>query len=182
MENTTVRPNNWEDLTPSQKVELLKSVTEPTNSANEIALKVNRQFGYSITRNAVIGQANRVGLTLPGLHPKGFVQPKMSPKRCERRTGAYPNRSQTSKPLPELSATKAPKSKPVSFMDLGHGQCKWPLKGKPGPEMMCCGAPSMNVGGTRHSYCAHHRKIGTGGGTRGELTAHKPKYMGREVT
>jgi hypothetical protein len=59
--------------------------------------------------------------------------------------------------------------KPVQFVDLAAGQCKFPISSEDSPsgaDMPCCGAKA-DFG----SYCSHHATISRGRGTRGEQGA-----------
>lgn len=166
----------WEDLKPEQKLACLKAIAEPNDSAKFIAHRAFVEYGFEITRNTVIGVANRAGLTMPGLQPPTAPERKSVSPASEELADHLkyePKSKSTHKMKPIPKKVEKPKSKGVSFLELTNLTCRWPISGKPGPEMMCCGAPTMVVGekGKRHSYCAYHRKMGTGQGTPSERRA-----------
>ena len=162
---------DWKQLSAEQKLACLKSIAHPDSTAKQIAHMAYREFGFQLNRNQVIGVANRAGLSLPGFTPNLGPKPKAKPRITpERKTGIIWHRSNASQPLPKVDATAV--GKPVSFLDLNNTHCRWPVSGKPGPEMMCCGAPAMILEkGTRHSYCEYHRKLSKGSGTPSERRA-----------
>ncbi len=155
----------WRELSAAEKLDIMRAVSRADSSATEVAKLVKQRFGYSISRNVVIGAAHRAGLALPGFVPGVRRKPKPKP-RPERKSGLHTHRSKESRPLPKLDKTKAPKSKPVPFVETTSHTCKWPLNGQePGPEMLCCGAPTTTKkhSGERHSYCKYHRKLAANG-------------------
>lgn len=180
-------PKNWTELTSEQKLDVMKDVSHADSTAAQIAEMVRRQYDYDISRNVVIGAVHRAGLSLPGFLPKSFARsaPRRTPR--PRRSSTQPSQakrrpSKTGDRLPPMKVEtelKAPKSDPVAFIDLEDRHCKWPVAGEPGPNMKCCGAPTVLVGnnGLRHSYCKFHKALGTGAGTRSEQMAAKNGYV-----
>ncbi len=104
-----------------QAVEILEALWTEGRSAREIAGKLG------VTRNAVIGKANRLGLS-----HNSSVQ-----ARCERLT-AKPGRERP----------------PSSPLDLTERMCRWPL-GHPGdPDFHFCGRARVTGRPYCEKHCA----------------------------
>ena len=95
----------------------LRAYLDKGLSFSEIARTLNQQFGTAYTRNAAIGRARRMGLSVPLPPPSDSVMG--SPKRpdarriCQSRTrrlNHVPPKASTSKPsTPSLRRSSAPK-------------------------------------------------------------------------
>lgn len=118
-------------------------------STSRIAATLCLEFNCSITRNAVIGKANRLGLTSPnGAGIEDYNKKRQTKQAISRRAREFRPKTVAASPLPEAPVTAAiPRH--VSLMDLKHGECRYPFGD--GPFTFCgCGV----FGGS--SYCAPH--------------------------
>jgi GcrA cell cycle regulator len=115
-------------------------------SGGKIAEHFSAQFGYRVSRNAVIGKVSRLHLM---------------PRRV-RRNAEAPKRKSQSKPTKSpfgsflkqraVSAAEVPHSQRRTLMELGPHHCRWPY-GEPGtPSFFFCGAQRE----WWSSYCAAH--------------------------
>ena len=135
----------------------------------EIARALNQQFGTAYTRNAAIGRARRLGLSVPLRPPSDSVMG--SPKRPDakrlrelraRKAGHVPPKPSTPKPstLERAEALQlrcvaiAPRH--LSLVDLEANDCRYPYGGDAeGEPITFCGHP-------RHegsSYCLSHFRL-----------------------
>jgi GcrA cell cycle regulator len=134
--------NTW----TSARVEQLKSCISAGYSCSQIAVEIG------VTRNAVIGKMNRLGLSRPKV---------VAAKAPERKGDAWRPRPLTqhqilmelppAPPTPEdaISLFKC------SLLELSPGKCRWPLS-EPGTETFCfCG--NRQVEGL--PYCVGHARI-----------------------
>ncbi len=114
-----------------ERVERLSELWAAGWSARQIADRLG-----GITRNAVIGKANRLGLSKPT---------KSSMTRQRKREEEVPVVEEV---------FEAPEGG-VSILTLTHATCRWPI-GHPGEEnFYFCGARSK----TGQPYCEHHARL-----------------------
>ena len=143
----------------SERIELLKRCFHAGVSCSQIA----RELG--VTRNAVIGKMNRLGLS----RPKDVID-----RQLERRRAAKPARPKTPRPWhpklfarhemliagftePQPHGEDIPiyKGRGCTLLELSHGKCRWPIS-NPGAEDFCfCG--NEPVKGL--PYCPGHARI-----------------------
>lgn len=167
----------WTD----ERVEALKSACDEGLSASQIAARL----GAGVTRNAVIGKAARMGLTLRGeaTSMKHRIEARRAPRapRPERRVSMEalrakaPARPRAVKPArPPVSQFPTLKEEPfrpreatqtamrlIPLMALGWGDCRWPVdEAVPGraETTRFCGAPCGD-----RVYCAAHAAIAFSG-------------------
>jgi GcrA cell cycle regulator len=149
----------------------LRAYLDKGLSFAEIARALNQQFGTIYTRNAAIGRARRMGLSVPLPPPSDSVMG--SPKRpdarriCQSRTrrlNHVPPKASTSKPsTPKPSTFKRAEAlqlrcvamtpRHLLLVDLEANDCRYPYGGDAeGDPITFCGHP-------RHegsSYCLSH--------------------------
>lgn len=158
----TIGPG-WTD----ERIETLKAMYADGKSGGEIAKALE------ITRNAVIGKLDRLGLfrnaeiNMANRSRSGALS-AASPLRGPRVTPVRLPRPATIKPTNvERISTRAPLAKPKEaafdiatapharpWIERAALQCQWPLDGPDGETWSCC-AP------TDTTYCADHRAIAT---------------------
>ena len=148
----------------SERVELLKRCFQAGLSCSEIA----REIG--VTRNAVIGKINRLGLS----RPNDGIASQLQQRRAARL--AHPRAPRTWRPKSprpnifaqhEMLIAAFPEPQPraedipirngcgCTLLELGQGQCRWPIS-NPGAEDFCfCG--NEPVKGL--PYCLGHARI-----------------------
>jgi GcrA cell cycle regulator len=140
----------------SVRVEQLKACIKAGYSCSQIAIQIG------VTRNAVIGKMNRLGLSRPRL---------VRAREPERKRDAWRPRTLTqhqilmelppepATPEEALSLFKGPG---CSLLELSPGKCRWPLS-EPGTEAFCfCG--NRQVEGL--PYCVGHARIAYKSATR----------------
>jgi len=143
----------------SERIELLKRCLHAGLSCSQIAREVG------VTRNAVIGKMNRLGLS----RPKDVIS-----RQLERRRAARPARPKTPRtwrpnifaqhqmpiaafPAPQPHAEDIPiyNGRGCTLLELSQGKCRWPIS-NPGAEDFCfCG--NEPVKGL--PYCLGHARI-----------------------
>ena len=112
-----------------ERVETLTNMWLGGSTARQIA----ESLGEGVTRNAVIGKANRLGLSKPS---------KSSETRRQRRTEV----KKAVLEMPEGGAT---------ILTLTSSTCRWPI-GDPGEEdFRFCGAVAKEDG----PYCEFHARL-----------------------
>ena len=151
-----------------ENVELLKKFCEAGNTASQCAALLGPEF----TRNAIIGKAIRLGITLGGAkynsggaragagRPKAIVPSPApgigKPAKSERRniTVAVPKLAPA--PIVAKPASVAiPTSGRVTILDLRESMCKWPI-GEDGEGHLFCGAEKASV---VTPYCEAHQVL-----------------------
>jgi hypothetical protein len=120
----------WTD----ERKELVKSLWQ-AHPASYIAAKIG------VTRNAVIGVANRLGLGNTKPRPKPKPKPIREPKL------ARPPKQRARKAAASLLPVDAPP--PLNLDIISNTGCKWPTQDKPYGE---CGHPRVH----RRPYCEAH--------------------------
>lgn len=149
------------------RIELLKELLKHPDrlSADAIARELR-----GVTRNAVIGKVNRLGLSLPN---KGNKNPRQSRRAAVSAARLVMVQSHRRAPgavslVPDVLIEPTPADDPapptcehmVQFMDLENHHCRFPLwrdRVPPINEQWYCGAPA-NVADGR-PYCPHHLGI-----------------------
>jgi len=127
---------SWTD----ERVETLKRLWGQGSSASQIAKILG-----SVTRNAVIGKAHRLGLSQG--RP---AQPRVERPRAERTERVHvPRPEPAPKPLPVEDLSDAPK---VPLMLLRERMCKWPLGNPEDGDLRFCGRESA----AGLPYCREH--------------------------
>lgn len=140
----------------SERIEQLKRCFQAGLSSSQIA----REMG--VTRNAVIGKVNRLGLS----RPKDALAKTLEQKRAARLarpkrprlsifaqhrilTKAYPGAQPAGEAIPIYSGCGC------TLLELGRGKCRWPIDTPDGNDVYYCG--SEPVPGL--PYCAGHARI-----------------------
>jgi GcrA cell cycle regulator len=150
----------------AESIELLKQLWDRKWSCSQIAAEL------SLTRNAIIGKAHRLGLSRPKVPIKtaaldkleqlAVTQPKKLTDKFHRNPSGWRGKpkKRTAKPLPSLPG-------PCAFPDLTHavsifehreGQCRWiVVEAAPNIyDLRYCGA---EVEWSGCSYCGFHNRI-----------------------
>lgn len=131
--------------TKEQIAELCK-LRDQGFTAAQIAAKIG-----GVTRNAVIGTANRLGLVKQQTGPRtGSVVPKRKPvrKRVENH-GNYVRLVEAVPPAVPVIDQQA--GAPVALFDLESHHCRWPI----GDPVLFCGGTKLDG----RAYCEHHYGI-----------------------
>ena len=151
------------DWTEDDQEELKKLVDEGLSST-EIGKKIGR------TRNAVIGRAQRTGLTLK------LSKVQRAPKAPRVKGPRFNFRKVVNNPKPPQLAIVNDRVKPgvkfnCSIIKLENNNCRWPLwDDVETPTLQFCGDPSADVA-DRRPYCAYHSRIARGADRRAEAVA-----------
>lgn len=130
-------------------------------SASRIAALLAARCGMTVSRNAVLGRAFRLGLTRPrrpgaGLgvasRPPAAVKKTGAAKQAARRTAAL-NKAFAAAQWPWGHHDPLPRGAPqMGLLQLQAGRCRWPVGDKTGIEQMFCGA----VTAPATPYCPGH--------------------------
>jgi GcrA cell cycle regulator len=140
----------------TERVALLKSRIDAGLSCAQIA----REIGVS--RNAVIGKANRLGLS----RLKGLGAPR--PERTDAPKTQRPRLFSQHRILRALRAEPLPATEEVagmqrcSLLELHQGKCRWPISDPGAADFGFCG--NSAVAGL--SYCAAHARMAYQPGSR----------------
>ena len=124
---------DWTD----ERIARLKEMWE----AKDSAAVIGAEFG--ITRNAVLGKVNRLGLETHKAVPR---KPKEPSRPRIRLYDKGPRKSPT---VAKAIEQPVPQCAPVSFMELGDHSCHYPVTDD--HPFMFCGADTHG----EHSYCGH---------------------------
>ncbi|MGJ0397433.1 MAG: GcrA family cell cycle regulator [Methylocystis sp.] len=164
--------------TPQEDTALRAALAERMTAA-QAAAHLTAVLRREITRSAVIGRAQRIGVVLCGRHPNNKNTRVITPKRtsilprshapeshlskekrlqprAERNGGVAPSKLKKavlSQPMPE--EIHAPASKRIGVMELRDSTCKWPIGDPRGADFGFCGAKPVD----NCPYCAPHARI-----------------------
>jgi GcrA cell cycle regulator len=136
-------------------------------TAAKTAADLKRAFGGTLSRNAVIGKWFRMGLSddekdnharaARRSRPRAKAKPK-SPAARRSRTMCAPSL------VPSLDGAvdaahpdQASLVQRKQLLDLGPGDCRWPIGDPKEADFFFCGAPQL----TGSSYCRRHDHIAT---------------------
>jgi GcrA cell cycle regulator len=147
-----VTARTWSEV----RVQALKALAAEGLTANQIAEAIG-----SVSRNAVVGKAHRLGLVIGGGGPSEPTRRATTPPRAARtRRAAAPKPPSPPRPPSRPQGARAARpAQPVEAIGpvvaltaLTARTCHWPL-GDPGAaDFGFCGAPVR-----RAPYCALHR-------------------------
>src|SRR3954465_16062742 len=146
------------------RIELLTKLWREGLSASQIAA----ELGGDVSRNSVLGKANRLDLVRNEVKGAGTPRHRkpdrlMAPLQVARsQVGpALPSAKTREQPpnAPAVTAAPgemaAPRFKCVTLMQLRESMCRWPLGDPATPEFRFCGARA-NMG---MPYCGYHAQI-----------------------
>jgi GcrA cell cycle regulator len=132
----------------SERVEQLKGCIGAGLSCGQIAAEIG------VTRNAVIGKMNRLGLS----RPKDALAPEPESRRDAWRPRILTQHQILRELPPEPQAwaeTSINNGRGCSLLELSPGKCRWPIS-EPGADAFCfCG--NKQVEGL--PYCVGHARI-----------------------
>jgi GcrA cell cycle regulator len=142
------------DAWTDKEIDTLRELAAQNWSGRMIAEKLRR------SRNAVVGKARRLGVTLCGAPGWIAQKPSALAKTSGAQSGGTAHRIKaraTAKPIdlppPKPPPADAPR---VPFLALERDACRWPF-GDPGaPDFGFCGLPAAHE---KTSYCAYHRGL-----------------------
>jgi len=129
---------------------------QPELSFRKIAAAMSAAFDVTLTSNACIGKAHRLGLPQRGQRTgprKPYTHAKKEkPKMTKVRVDA---------PVPPPANERPPWAQGgLTIHELGYGDCKWPLGPTYArPPFVYCGGPSL----LGRPYCKTHMDKATGG-------------------
>lgn len=149
---------SWTD----QRIEALTALYLRGLSCSQIAAEMK----IGITRNAVIGKINRLGLTRP-FHARPKKQSQPRPKRTRQRSNPYADRWSGAPKLLPVDTSELRRAEVIprdlTLLELTEGDCRWPSAASP---FSFCGHPKF-----QGSYCASHHFLSIGPGTYSERRA-----------
>lgn len=157
--NMTSHAATW----TSERVEQLKSCFNAGLSCSQIAHEIG------VSRNAVIGKMNRLGLSRPkdliaGLPKRERAAKSLRAKAWRPRPwdGAAAEGTILIAESSEPSAEAIPGGPGCSLLELRHGTCRWPI-GRPGDEHFTyCGHAAIEG----LPYCPGHARLAYRAGGR----------------
>ncbi len=137
----------WTEIDPDSKAAVIETIYERGMSANDLAMAVNERFGYSVTRNAIIGLYSR--------HKDIHVRLPLGINNVHNanKTNDTKIRVRNKKSKPVRAPTKTPAVfKNILLEDLEKGQCRFPVNS--GGPYLFCGCDKETL---KSPYCdAHH--------------------------
>lgn len=152
-----VRPI-WEALPES--VARLRELLDLKMSGARIADELSKEFGVAVSRNAVIGKANRLGLILKGDGENADKKtPKTKPKKLHKTVFYF--HAEPAAPVNDIAAEPIviATSLRVQLLDLTFYSCRWPLGDPRHADFAFCGADRVKPHDESNAYCAHHAAI-----------------------
>ena len=140
---------------PAAAIELCRKLWDEGKSTPLIANTLTFEFGFPVTKNAVIGRAHRMDFPKrkPATRGKNYI-PKTKPIRARR------NRKIKAPTLQPLSAA-TPGITSCDIMGLNNWTCRWPLGELREVATLYCGDPSADFA-SGHPYCPMHTATATG--------------------
>lgn len=141
---------DWSD----EAVAMLRACVERGDTYARAAKAITATFPGSVTRNAAIGKALRIGLKAP----EGLRMPKKDKPPVLRLIKRVPFESSgpamaRTKPKSIVLTAIAATTEPRHYITRARNECAWPIDGE-GHETRSCCAPVA-----RGSYCAEHAKL-----------------------
>lgn len=141
---------SWQDLTPTQRAEIIAPLWAEGKSASRIAA----EHFQNATKNMIIGV---VAKERYGRKPKPPAVPKAKPVKMPKPAPVMAPETEDNATIRHLIANNRPPlpdTVPVSLLDLPYAErgvaCRMPVQG---------GYCGQDVGGDEHRYCPTHRKL-----------------------
>jgi len=149
--------STWEEAHST----LLRELVDKGVTFSEIARALNARFNTAYTRNAAIGRARRMGLSLP--QPAGSSSVFQAPKRADIRRISKKRTRLSAQPPAKLSSKQraatlqlrcvAITPRHLALVDLEPADCRYPYGGDvDGEPITFCGHPRREGS----SYCSSH--------------------------
>jgi GcrA cell cycle regulator len=160
---------------PAEHVAAFLTMLAPGVSAAMIARQLNKLFGTSYSRNAIVGKAARMNVKTEGRpvrnnpNPAGYRKAAPAPAQI---VTAKPYRVPRVRPPREIieAACAAIVPRMIRCEDLSDATCRWPYdSGKGTPSYLFCGHGKP----AERSYCGPHEQLSIGCGTRSEREANR---------
>jgi GcrA cell cycle regulator len=148
--------DQWEIMMPR-----LVELNAAGHSVRQIMTALNTEFGFAVTRNAVMGKIHRHGMVrpVPNQNAQGAPRPKnKAAAGALVNYGRYFKFAHGYRKPPEINQAA---SQPVFIIDLAHWHCRWPI-GEP-RDMRYCGADRL----APLPYCEDHARIAYHGTSSG---------------
>lgn len=130
------------------KIEELGRLWAAGYSARDIA----HELGEGITRNAVLGKIDRLGLS----RRRPPQQVKQVKPRAARRRPVFtaPSAPPAPEPPPPCEPVKKPRMRRLQLLQLGDGHCRWPVGDPHAHPFYFCAADRA----AGEPYCAFHMR------------------------
>jgi len=134
----------------SERVEQLKGCINAGLSCSQIAAEIG------VTRNAVIGKLNRLGLSRPRTCSARATAKarRLAPQKRHANSHAASDSHEAS-PRASGRETFIPSGHGCSLLELSPGKCRWPISEQRAEEFLFCG--NNQVEGL--SYCVGHARM-----------------------
>ena len=152
-------------------------------SFSQIGAELKKQTGIYITRNAVIGKANRLGIS----GSKGSAPRPRAPAKEKRAPRPRMIKAPLHKgtvfvaakviPLDRApAAVDASNSRNIDLMNLTEDTCHFPF-GEESPFKFCGHRVTITRAGNPSAYCQHHNIVCHGAGTVSERNVVSRKML-----
>jgi GcrA cell cycle regulator len=133
----------------SERIEQLRLCVSAGLTCAQIAAELG------VSRNAVIGKLNRLGLSR-GRAPAARRTERVSPPRpLAIASQRQVLRAVYAEPPPAVEAPVVVSLRRCSLLELTHATCRWPVSGDDAPEIYFCG----NTAVPGMPYCAGHVRM-----------------------
>lgn len=158
--------NPWND---PRRMEMLRELL-PKHSAAQVAKAINVETGSTLTRNAVIGKAGRIGLKGHIAHPnKGTRKPRkpnaLRPYRILQKLASGAARMSGMAIGVEVDRPFDDELTPLVMNPMGYNEdwpnnrCRWPVGEVKSPDFYFCGSDDgVNVE-CREPWCKFHKRL-----------------------
>jgi GcrA cell cycle regulator len=141
-------------------VALLKQLKDEGLSGQEIAIEFGK-LGFPLTRNAIIGKLNRLGLSQPQAERTAEYHRRRAERAAQNRVKRHTvhrihqkrvrRREPEPEPTPEI---QGPDAAHVTLLELEERHCRWPIGDPCKADFRFCGADN-----TGNSYCPWHSRM-----------------------
>lgn len=152
-------------------IALTRKMWADGHTASKISRRLLAQFGFKVTKNAVVSKIHRSGMArAESGRVRAYETRALEVKvaRGEIRRPAEPSQASNKpspsrfflppRPTPPRIAAQcppAPDCQPITILDLTSRTCHWPLERKEDGERLFCGG-EVGKRDRRRRYCDHH--------------------------
>jgi GcrA cell cycle regulator len=122
-------------------------------SASVTADELDREFGGCVTRNAVCGKVDRLGLSAK--HPRVVKQRAPRASRTPRQKQRIAPSVFAAEPLPPERPFEMPVEQRCTLIELNAARCHWPVGDPAHADFFFCGGKPW----AGSPYCAYHTRV-----------------------
>lgn len=151
----TVARNLPDSIWTQKNIDRLKELIAEELTTSQIAAVLTQENKIRVSRNAIIGKARRLDISLLGKSTRRAKPRASKPKNKTLNTLTKVKSPPITAPTPPTLAEVVANPKNLTILDIQRGECYWPTTLE-GATVFC----GHSTGSTEKSWCPAHSKLG----------------------